>query len=206
MGGFLRRFITSLIDVPDYSVQLNFGFYAREIMRKTIDAFPEIVWQVYTEQIISNGPYKAHRLSELFGADFGDPSHAGVLDLMPMSIVEPWMLEDRPGRLPIVLEWINIFESTELAANWDPEFISFIEQHVREADEMNPIALRLTTGSWFGSYASKLRPELERVVQLGKVVSNPAVSRWVAQMRQYLIRKIECARRDDDNRDVKFRA
>jgi len=200
------RFITALINVPEYSVQLNFNSYARDILCRTIDAYPEAVWRVYIEQRTLNDPVKDHRLRSLYGTDIGNPSHAGVLDHMPMSIVEPWMLEDRAARLPVVLEWIKIFEGTEVAASWDPEFVSLIEQHVREANEMNPIGSRLTTGSWTGSYSGKLGPELERVEQLGKVVSNPAINQWVSRMRQSLARAMENARRDDDNRNVGYRA
>lgn len=198
-------FITSLIYVSDYSVQLDFAEYARDILRKTIDAYPEIVWQVYTEELNSLDPLKTHRLSGLYGTEFGNPSHAGVLDFIPMSIVVPWMLEDRTTRLPIVLQWIKIFDGTEAAVNWDTEFVNFIEEHVCEAGEMNPIASRLTTGSCWGSYATKLEPVLVHLEQLGKVTNNPAVSRWVAQMRQSLVRTIERAQREDQNRDVGFR-
>ena len=199
-------FITSLIDVSDYSVQLHFAEYARGILVKTIDAYPEIVWRVYTERLNSPERSKTHRLSGLYGTEFGNPSHAGVLDFIPMGIVVPWMLEDRATRLPIVLKWIKVFDGTEVTASWDTEFVNFIEEHVHDAEEMNPLALRLTTGSWWGSYATKLEPILVRLEQLGKLTTNPAVSRWVAQMRQSLVREIERARREEENRSVGFRA
>jgi len=207
--GFARIctcFVTSLINVSDYTVQLDFAEYARDILGKMIDAYPEIVWEVYTDQLKSIDPLKAHRLSGLYGTEFGNPSHAGILDFVPMDIVVPWMLEDRPARLPIVLQWIKIFDGTEITANWNTEFVNFIEEHVHEAGEMSPLASRLTTGSWWGSYATKLEPMLVRLEQLAKIANNPAVSRWATQMRQSLIRAIECARRDEENRDVGFRS
>lgn len=199
-------FIASIVDLPNYSVQLQIDEYAREIIRKIIDFYPETAWQIYTDLLKSSNHIKTYRISGLFGTEIGTPAHAGVLDLIPMNIVEPWMLEDRKDRLRIVLEWINIFENNEVNGNWDSKFLSFIEKHVRDTEEMNPIASRLTAGSWIGSYTSKLNPILEQIEKLRKLINNPAVNRWTTQMRQSLVRSIEIAQREDENRDAGYRA
>ncbi len=200
------QFITSLIDVEDYSVQLQFDDHAREILVKLIDAYPEVVWRCYTERLALGDPTIEDRLSSLYGTEFGEPSRAGVLDNMPIEIVESWMLEDRANRLPTVLGWINILNGSGENATWDPEFVSFIEDHVRSVEEMSSIRLRLSTGAWVGSFSSKLEPQLQRIEKLGKMVDNPEVRRWVASERQSLLLEFEWARRQDENRNAGFKA
>lgn len=204
LGRDLTQFITSMIDIPDYSIQLSFSEYARDILKKMIDAHPEIVWTEYTERL-KLSPTKKHRLATLYGTDIGNPAEGGVLDYMPLAIIEPWMLEDKSQRLPVILSWIKIFENNESTGHWNSKFVIFLERHISNAEELAPLISRLTTGSWWGSYANKLNPIVERLEALAKIITNPAVSRWAVQTRYSLLRAIERARHDEENRDIGFR-
>jgi len=196
------RLINSVINVSDYSFQLNFAGQAREVLSDIAKTHPEILWEIYTEQLHSLTNSQRYRLSNLYGPEHGHPSNAGVLDLIPTHLVLPWVVESRAERVPIVLGWIRIFETAESSADWDSKFLSFVEQYVYEPAEMRAIASRLTTGTCWGSFANKLAPELERLDRLGKKIKNPVIIRWIADMRQRLDRSIESTRRDDENREV----
>lgn len=202
----LTEFIIGIVHCEEYSVQLHFDGDLRGILRQLIGTHPEIVWRLYQQKAQEADTLIEHRLSGLFGVEFGSPHEAGVLNDMPQQIYEAWMMEDRPNRIGRILEWIKLFDGTEDPNAWSPEFVDFVERCIKEPSELDPLRSRLTTGVWSGSFGNKLQVELERIQALAGLVHNPSVIRWVAKMQVSLRRQIEDERRRDENRDASFRA
>ncbi|MCZ4368123.1 hypothetical protein [Sulfitobacter dubius] len=201
----LLNFILSVTEVEEYSVQLSFDDYAQEILRKLISIDPEQVWQKFHEHIKNADALREHRLNGLFKARTGNPAGAGVLNDMPMEIIVAWMLDEKKERLPLVLEWIELFPGDEENSEWSANFVDFTDQYIDDLDALDAVTSRITSGSWWGSYTNKIETERARLIQLKDVSSNPLVHRWVDKTVSRFDNSIVAERRRDANRDADFK-
>jgi len=115
------------------------------------------------------------------------------------------MLEDKKERLPLVLEWIELFSGGEENSEWSANFVDFTNQHIDDLDALDAVTSRITTGTWWGSYANKLENERARLLQLKGVSSNPLVHRWVDKTVSRFDNTIVTERRRDANRDADYK-
>lgn len=201
----LLDFILSVTEVEEYNVQLSFDDYAQKILRKLISIDPEQVWKKFHDRMKNADAMREHRLNGLFEAGMGNPAGAGVLNDIPMEISVAWMLEDKKERLPLVLEWIELFSGGEENSEWSANFVDFTNQHIDDLDTLDAVTSRITTGTWWGSYANKLESERARLLQLKDVSSNPLVHRWVDKTVSRFDNAIVAERRRDANRDADFK-
>ncbi|MBC7203806.1 MAG: hypothetical protein H5U29_09840, partial [Pusillimonas sp.] len=79
----LIDFIIRVTHVEEYGVQLSFEDYAQNILRRLISSFPHLVWEKYHDALTVADGQARYRLRSLFNANFGDPSHPGVLNNIP---------------------------------------------------------------------------------------------------------------------------
>jgi len=201
----LLTFMLEVTNADEYMVQLNMDEYYRTILREIARAFPGLVWNTYHAWRESADLLHKHRLSGLFDADGDDPINPGVLNEISATIYIPWMLEDRAARVPFILDWIHLLERNEKGVmSWSPEFLEFIETHICNADEMNMLNHRFTTGTWVGSYANKLELQLEYIEQL-RHIQNPNVREWAGATSASLRERIKEERRQDANRSISYR-
>lgn len=201
----LLDFILSVTEVEEYNVQLSFDDYAQKILRKLISIDPEQVWQKFHDRMKDADAMREYRLNSLFEAGIGNPAGAGVLNDIPMEISVAWMLEDKKERLPFILEWIELFSGDKENREWSANFIDFSNQHIDDLDALDAVTSRITTGTWWGSYANKLESERERLVQLKEVSTNPLVHRWVDRTVARFDNAIVVERRRDANRNADFK-
>lgn len=212
-GGFSERafieelleFILSVTEVEEYNVQLSFDDYAQKILRKLISLDPERVWQKFHERLDNADSMREYRLNGLFEAGIGKPASAGVLNDVPIEISVAWMLENKKERLPFMLEWIELFSGEEDSGEWSAKFVDFTNEHIDDTSALDAVTSRMTSGTWWGSYANKLEGERERLVKLKEASSNPLVQRWVDKTVARFDQAIVVERRRDANRDADFK-
>lgn len=202
----LVDFIISVTAVEEFGVQLAFDDYAQKILRRLISCSPCLVWEKYHEIRVASDSRVRYRLESLFGANSGSPSKPGVLNSIPQDIYIPWMLEDKEGRIPFILGWIQLFIKVDDERNWDPCFVEFVDSHVDRPDRLDVLCTRLTTGSWVGSYANKLESERDQLLQLRAMSKNTYVHRWVDQIVSRIGQQIIEEQRRDGNREAYYRA
>jgi|GEM_PF-6104675 len=198
----LLDFILKVTKVEEYSVQLSFDDYAQKILRKLISIDPEQVWKKFHDSMKNADTMQEYRLNGLFEAGIGNSSGAGVLNDIPMGISVAWMLEDKKGRLPLLLEWIELFSGEEENSEWSTKFVDFTNQ---DLDTLDVVTSRITSGTWWGSYANKLETGRARLLQLKDVSSNPLVQCWVDKTVSRFNDSIVAERRRDANRDAGFK-
>lgn len=202
----LVDFIISVTSVEEYGVQLAFDDYAQKILRRIISSSPSLVWEKYHEARATAGERVVYRLPSLFGAGVGEPSNPGVLNDVPAEIYVPWMLQDKEERMPLILDWIQLFVGGKNDRQWNSDFVSFVDTHVDFPERLNTLRSRLTTGVWLGSYANKLEAERDQLLQLREASSNFNVHRWidrtVSQMQQQIVEE----KRQEANRDASYKA
>jgi hypothetical protein len=201
-GGELLDFIISVTSVEKYSVQLSFNDYSKSILRKMIASSPELVWEKYHESRTALEGLASYRLSSLFEAGLGDPSHPGVLNDIPPKIYVPWMLENKSERMPFILGWIQLFVGPEDSREWSIDFVSLINAYISLPQELDALCSRLVTGMWFGSFANKLEAERDLLLQLQDRSRNPHVQRWISRTVSRMDQEIVEERRQDANREA----
>lgn len=202
----LVEFIISVTSVEEYNVQLAFDDYAQKILRRMISSSARLVWEKYHEARASLRGRALYRLPSLFEAGVGDPSAPGVFNDIPAEIYVPWMIENKEERMPFILNWIRLFDGTTNSRNWNQAFVSFIDDHVENAERLNALGSRLTTGMWWGSYADKLEAERDLLLQLREISRNPNVRRWIDRTTSQMEQNITDERRRDANREASYRA
>lgn len=202
----LIDFIISVTSVKDYSVQLAFDDYAQKILQRLISSSPRLVWVKYHEARTSADERARYRLPSLFGASVGEPSNPGVFNDIPPEIYVPWMLENKEERIAFILGWIQLFDGTKNARNWNPAFVSFIDNHVDRSEKLDGLRSRLTTGGWVGSFANKLEAERDQLLQLRGLLKNPRVHQWIDNTVSWMEQLIRDERRRDENRKASYRA
>ncbi len=202
----LMDFIISVTTVDEYSIQLSFDDYAQKILRRLISGSPRLVWGKYHEARAAAIGMAGHRIEGLFGAKIGSPSSPGVLNDIPQDTYIPWMLEDKEGRMPFILDWVQLFTGVKGERSWAPDFVLFVDSHVDRPERLNVLRHRLTTDSWVGSYANKLESERNLTLQLRELSRNPQVHRWVDRTASHLEQQITDQRRQDENREASYRA
>ncbi|MCA0028172.1 MULTISPECIES: hypothetical protein [unclassified Mesorhizobium] len=205
-SGELVDFIISVTSVEEYNVQLSLDDYAQKILRRIITSSPRLVWEKYHDARASLDGRALYRLPSLFEAGVGEPSAPGVFNDIPAEIYVPWMLENKEERMPFILDWIQLFDGTENARNWNSAFVSFVDAHVDRVERLNALRSRLTTGMWWGSYASKLEVERDLLLQLRELSRNPNVHRWIDRTTLQMEQNITDERRRDANREASYRA
>lgn len=202
----LVDFIISVTSVEDYNVQLSFDDYAQKMLRRIISSAARLVWEKYHEALASLDGRALYRLPSLFEAGVGEPSAPGVFNDIPAEIYVPWMLENKDERMPFILDWIQLFDGTKNARNWNSAFVSFVDAHVDNAERLNALRSRLTTGVWWGSYANKLETERDLLLQLRDLSKNLHVCRWIDRTTSRMEQQIADERRRDANREASYRA
>ena len=202
----LMEFIISVTSVAEYGVQLMFDDYAQKILRRVISSSPRLVWEKYHEARESADVQAEYRISNLFGAVSGEPSNPGVLSDVPAEIYVPWMLLDKEERMPFMIDWLQLFVGGDNDRQWNADFVSFVDAHVDRPERLNGLRSRLITGSWWGSFSSKLEAERDQLLQLREASSNFNVHRWidrtVSQMEQHIVEE----RRQEANREASYKA
>lgn len=202
----IADFIIGVTTIEDFSAQLAFDTYAKKILLRLISSSPRLIWEKYHEAYADKDRVARYRLESLFGSDMGHPSSPGVLNSVPQDIYVPWMLEDKEGRMPFVLNWIQLFSQTDNERSWAPEFVTFIDAHVDHPENLRVLSSRLETGSWVGSFANKLESEREQLLQLRELSNNSGVHLWIDQAKSRMEQQIADERRQDANREASYRA
>jgi len=202
----LMDFIISITTVDDYSIQLSFDDYAQKILRRLISGSPRLVWEKYHEARAAAAGRAGNRIESLFGAKIGNPSSPGVLNDIPQDIYIPWMLEDKEGHMPFILDWVQLFTGAKGERSWTPDFVSFVDAHVDRPERLNVLRSRLTTGTWVGSFANKLEGELNLVLELRELSKNQHVQRWIDQTVSGMEQQIIDERIKDANLEASYRA
>ena len=202
----LVDFIIRVTSVEEYSVQLAFDDYAQKILRRIISGSPSLVWDKYHEALASADERVVNRLPSLFGAGVGEPSNPGVLNDVPAEIYVQWMLQDKQERIPIILDWLQLFVGGKNDRRWNADFVSFVDAHIDCPERLNALRYRLTTGLWFGSFSNKLENERDQLLQLRGATSNFNVHRWIDQTVSQMQQQIVEERRQDANREASYKA
>ncbi len=202
----LVDFIISVIFVKEFNIQLAFDDHAQKILRLLTASSPQLVWEKYQEQREKSVGVSDYRLLSLFGGELGDPSKPGVLSDIPPDIYVPWMLEDKANRLPLILDWLRLFDGPKDDRQWNPDFVSFLDVHVESPADLDGLLSRMTTGIWWGSYANKLEAERDQLLQLRELSRNPHIRKWADRTASRMEQQITEERRRDANREASFRA
>ena len=202
----LVDFIISVTSVEEYNVQLAFDDYAQKILRRIISSSPRLVWEKYHEARTAADGRAVYRLPNLFEASVGEPSDPGVLNDIPPEIYVSWMLENKEERMPFILDWLQLFVGEKNDRQWNADFVSFVDTHVDRPERLNALRSRLTTGSWWGSFANKLEAERDQLLQLREASSSSNVHRWIDRTVSEMEQQIVEERRQDANREASYRA
>ena len=198
------NFILSVTEIEEFNVQLSFDEYAQKILRNLIAVDPGRVWQEFHERLKNADAKGKYRLTSLFEAGSGNPTNAGVLNDIPLQISVAWMLKDKKGRMPFILDWIELFVGEKENLEWSATFIDFTNQHINDLDSLDAVTSRLTFGAWWGSYADKLESEIKRLLDLKELSLNPLVRHWADKTVSRLNNAVVAERRRDANRDASF--
>ena len=144
-------------------------------------------------------------MNNLFNGDVSNSSKPGVLYRVPQEVMIPWLLEDRENRIGEVLEWIRLFDFDFVGSNasWSNDFIFFVDNYVKESEELMPIYFRLMNGDIIsGHYSKKLEIDRDHFEQLAEMTSNPSVKEWVVSIINELEKEIQETQREEANRDA----
>mgnify|MGYP001012135848 CR=1 FL=1 len=202
----LMDFIISVISVKEYSIQLVFEDDAQNILQRLISNSPGLVWEKYHEARMAADKPTKYRLSGLFGTKVGEPANPGLLNDIPSEIYLPWMLENKTERIPFIMGWLRLFTGVKNDRQWNPDFITFIDMYVDFPERLDTLHSRLTTGTWWGSFASKLEAERDQLLRLRGLSRNSHVHRWIDKAVSRMEQQITDERRRDANREASYRA
>lgn len=178
---------------------------AGSVLEQITDLYPRIVWQQYHEKKAQMSGVGDYILNRLFNSDVSNSSKPGVLYRVPQEVMIPWLLEDRENRIGEVLEWIRLFDFDSVGSNasWSNDFISFVDNYVKESDELRPVYFRFTNGDMIsGHYSNKLKIDRDHFEQLAEMTSNPSVKKWAASIINALEKEIQETQREEANREA----
>jgi hypothetical protein len=202
----LVDFIISVTHVEEFGVHRGFRNYAQKILRRIASESPLLIWEKYHRARASTEGHSAYRLSDLFEADFGEPTNPGVLNDVPPEIYVPWMLQNKEERMPFIIEWLQLFAGSNNGRQWNSDFVSFVDAHVDRTERLNPLLSRLTNGFWEGSYSNKLETVRDQLLQLKHASGNLNVHRWIDQAAMQIENLIPEQKRQEENWEASHRA
>ena len=195
----LLNFVMSAVDLPEFHTQLSFENHAQKVLIRLVDECPKVVWEKYHEKNAIADINEKFRLEALFDADFRNSAGGGVLNEISSEIYIPWMLEDKQNRIKFIISWMRLFDSKENRLTWSSKFIEFIDAHVDDADQLDHLSSRLTSGSWIGDYSDLLETRREQLGALHETSNNSHVKQWINKTMAYMEQDIANQRRRDAN-------
>lgn len=175
------------------------------VLEQITDLYPRIVWRQYHEKKAQMSGVGDYILNRLFNSDVSNSSKPGVLYRVPKEVMIPWLLKDRENRIGEVLEWIRLFDFDSVGSNasWSSDFISFVDNYVKESEELRPIYFRLMNGDMIsGHYSNKLKIDRDHLEQLAEMTLNPSVKKWAASIINSLREEIQETQREEANREA----
>ena len=178
---------------------------AGSVLEQITDLYPRVVWRQYHEKKAQMSEVGEYILNELFNGDVSNSSKPGVLYRVPQEVMIPWLLEDRENRIGEVLEWIRLFDFDSVGSNasWSNDFISFVDNYVKESEELRPVYFRLMNGGIIsGHYSKKLKIDRDHFEQLAEMTSNLSVKKWAASIINSLREEIQETQREEANREA----
>ena len=176
---------------------------AGSVLEQITDLYPRVVWRQYHEKKAQMSEVGNYILNRLFNSDVSYSSKPGVLYRVPQEVMIPWLLEDRENRIGEVLEWIRLFDSVGSNASWSDDFISFVDNYVKESEELRLVYFRLMNGDIIsGHYSKKLEIDRDHLEQLAEMTSNPSVKKWAASIINSLREEIQETQREEANREA----
>ena len=108
--------------------------------------------------------------------------------------------------MPLILDWIQLFNGAENDQQWSAFFVSFVDANVDRPERLNALCSRLTTGFWCGSFSSKLEAERDMLLRLGKASSNFNVHQWIDRTVSQMKLQIVDERSREANRKASYTA
>ena len=197
--------IIGLVDMKDSHDASDLIRDAGSVLEQITDLYPRVVWRHYHEKKVQMSGVGDYILNRLFNSDVSNSSKPGVLYRVPQEVMIPWLLEDRENRIGEVLEWIRLFDFDSVGSNasWSSDFISLVDNYVKESEELRPVYFRFTNGDMIsGHYSNKLKIDRDHFEQLAEMTSNPSVKTWAASIIDSLRKEIQETQREEANREA----
>ena len=205
--------IIGLVDMKNSHGASDLIRDAGSVLEQITDLYPRVVWRQYHEKKAQMSEVGDYILNRLFNSDVSNSSKPGVLYRVPQGVLYrvpqevmiPWLLEDRENRIGEVLEWIRLFDLDSVGSNasWSNDFISFVDNYIKESEELRPVYFRLMNGHIIsGYYSKKLKIDRDHFEQLAEKTSNSSVKTWAASIINSLREEIQETQREEANREA----